>query len=335
MAGRGLAIRLTATLLTLALFLPKASGAWNPESGGPVIRAFTPRNYNASPQNWASVQDQRGVMYFGNTEGVLEYDGVSWRKIPVTNESAVRSLAVSANGTVYVGAQGEFGYLKADAGGALRYKSLVERVPADARKFADVWSIAVNAEGAYFGTFQAIFYVPADGGAIRIWKPSTRFGRMLSADGYIYVTTKEDGLLRLRDGRFGPVPGGGDFRTHIVRELFAAGDGLVVIDRTAIYRSEGASFRKTSAVIEDLLNSSQINSAVPLSDNGVMLSTARGGLILVGSDGRVDRILKKDSGLLSDAITSIYLDREGALWITSTAGIERLVHDLNPFNWHL
>lgn len=46
------------------------------EPGIPLIRNFKPGEYNAHPQNGTILQDNRGVMYFGNTNRVLiEYDG--------------------------------------------------------------------------------------------------------------------------------------------------------------------------------------------------------------------------------------------------------------------
>jgi hypothetical protein len=50
-------------------------------TGIPFIQNYAPKDYHADSQNWAIVQDRRGIMYFGNSDGVLEYDGVSWRLI--------------------------------------------------------------------------------------------------------------------------------------------------------------------------------------------------------------------------------------------------------------
>ncbi len=51
------------------------------EAGVLYLRNYTPKEYGAHSQNWAIVQDSRGVMYFGSTSGILEHDGVSWRWI--------------------------------------------------------------------------------------------------------------------------------------------------------------------------------------------------------------------------------------------------------------
>ena len=46
------------------------------------IYNFSPEDYNAPvTQNHCALQDQRGIMYFGNNHRVLEYDGVNWNRI--------------------------------------------------------------------------------------------------------------------------------------------------------------------------------------------------------------------------------------------------------------
>jgi len=91
--------------------------------GLPFITNYTPRDYGAGAQNWGIVQDDRGVMYFGNTRGVLEFDGVSWRLIEVPSTTGARWLAKDERGTIYVSVYGRFGYLRADEVGSLEYAS--------------------------------------------------------------------------------------------------------------------------------------------------------------------------------------------------------------------
>lgn len=74
------------------------------KNGIPLIKNYSPLEYNAAEQNWAICEDSRGVIYIGNNdEGVLEYDGNTWDKIQIANNSIVRSLEYSSDGVVYVG----------------------------------------------------------------------------------------------------------------------------------------------------------------------------------------------------------------------------------------
>ncbi|HNO10424.1 MAG TPA: hypothetical protein PKI67_05820 [bacterium] len=71
------------SLLCLIYFSPLAA---QDEQGEPFIRNYFPQEYRAQSQNWSIVQDHRGLMYFGNNDGVLEFDGIRWRLSPLLIE---------------------------------------------------------------------------------------------------------------------------------------------------------------------------------------------------------------------------------------------------------
>ena len=77
------------------------------KKGTPYINNYTiddysPEGYRDSPQNWDIYQDSSGVLYFGNTDGMLIYDGSNWRLKYLPNRSSVRSIKGLDN-TLYVG----------------------------------------------------------------------------------------------------------------------------------------------------------------------------------------------------------------------------------------
>jgi hypothetical protein len=108
-------------------------------------------------QNWYCVQDKRGVLYFGNSSNVLEYDGKNWRKIPIVKGVAVRSLYINSQGTIFVGTVGDFGYLAPQKNGDLIYQSLSSLLPAEKRTFSDVWHIQELNGAIHFQTSENIF----------------------------------------------------------------------------------------------------------------------------------------------------------------------------------
>ena len=84
-----------AYIFTIFIFiLLFVSPALLAETGLPLLKNYKPKDYNAGSQNWALLQDNRGLIYSGNNAGVLEYDGVSWRTIRTANQSVVRSMAL-------------------------------------------------------------------------------------------------------------------------------------------------------------------------------------------------------------------------------------------------
>ncbi|MCH7756276.1 hypothetical protein IH970_14285 [candidate division KSB1 bacterium] len=65
----------------------------------------------APTRNWHIVQDRRGVMYFANHGGLLEYDGVSWRRIYTGKSRRIRMVKTDTTGRIWVAAFKELGYL--------------------------------------------------------------------------------------------------------------------------------------------------------------------------------------------------------------------------------
>ena len=146
-----------ALLVWIFLIQPIAAQSGS-EASRLLIQNFSPKDYGgAHAQNWAVLQDQRGIMYFGNGVGVLEYDGVAWRLIPVSNQTIVRSLEVDENNRIYVGAVGDFGYLAPDAAGQLSFVSLLDKVPEANRDFSDVWQTLHTRKGIYLRTHNYLF----------------------------------------------------------------------------------------------------------------------------------------------------------------------------------
>lgn len=93
-----LAMATVASLTLPAWALAQTQGAHPTmprELGKPFLTTWQQKDYAlAGNQNGAIVPDDRGVMYFGNSSGILEYDGVSWRLIELPNKTVCRSLAI-------------------------------------------------------------------------------------------------------------------------------------------------------------------------------------------------------------------------------------------------
>ena len=127
------------------------------EEGRPLVRLYPPAEYGGGAQNWAFVQDARGVIYVGSGGGVLEFDGITWRLIETPLRQTVRSLAIAADGRIYVGSVSDLGYLAPDATGTLAFVSLHDKIAAEAQRYGDVWRTFALPDGVYFQTDSAIF----------------------------------------------------------------------------------------------------------------------------------------------------------------------------------
>ena len=167
------------------------------EKGLPFITNYYPKNYKALPQTWCVMEDNRGIMYFGIQNGILEYDGVKWRKVMFKNIPVVtRAMAKDKKGTIYYGAIGDFGYLTRDSLGQTIGKSLLQYVPAQYRNFFDVWTIHVASEGIYFQSRELILRLN-ENNQVQVWKPKANFMYAFYLDDNYYVHEQGLGLFKL------------------------------------------------------------------------------------------------------------------------------------------
>ena len=60
--------------------------------GLPEISNYSKYKYNAGIQNWDLQQDENGIIYAANNEGVLSFDGKYWNLYPLPNKTIVRSI---------------------------------------------------------------------------------------------------------------------------------------------------------------------------------------------------------------------------------------------------
>ncbi len=83
-------------LICFCLFGPLAIA----QIGVPQINNYNTVDYKGGTQNWDIDQDQNGIMYFANNEGLLSYNGKYWKLYPLPHKTIVRSLKVAADGKI-------------------------------------------------------------------------------------------------------------------------------------------------------------------------------------------------------------------------------------------
>ena len=128
-------------LYFISSFLLFSNDGLAQELGVIQSKYYSALDYKAGTQNWSVVQDKRGVMYFGNVNGVLEFNGEGWNLIPLANQSAARSLSIDNQGIIYVGGYNEVGYILPDKTGKMNYHSMLPLIDTTLHEFGEVWDI--------------------------------------------------------------------------------------------------------------------------------------------------------------------------------------------------
>jgi signal transduction histidine kinase/DNA-binding response OmpR family regulator len=305
----------------------KAPAQPSPEIGMPVLENHTVKEYNGTVQVWTILQDRRGLIYFGSSGGdIIQYDGVTWRKI-FTSTSSLRSLAMDDAGKIWVGGNGDFGYLAPDAAGSLQYVSILDKVPEDRRGFTSVWQTLPTPQGVFFRSYERLFRW--DGSRMQTWEPSgpkSRFQAISAVRGHIYTSQYGVGLQEIVGDEFRNMPGGEAYKDSIKLFLHPYDDGRILISARdqllTLYDGQKAVPFPTEA--DEYLKKHKPYTSTLLADGGFAITTLDGGVVILTHDGKLRQVIDEAAGLLDSGTLSAYQDREGALWIGMGAGLARV-----------
>jgi ligand-binding sensor domain-containing protein/DNA-binding CsgD family transcriptional regulator len=290
--------------------------------GVPLVTNYVRSDYQAGTQNWAIGQDARGIMYFGNNKGLLEYDGTNWQIYPLPNRTIVRSFAFAPEGVLYVGGQNEFGFFSTGTAGNLIYESLSDKIPSDMIGFEDVWSIFLQGDHVFFCSEKAVFDW-ADGTFKVILPPGGRFENFFRTAGKIYLQDKTDGLFALLDSRLSPVKGGeniGDER--IVAMLpFKESQHLVITASQGLFLLDEDGMKVWTTEASAFAIDNQAYCATKLNDGRFAVGTAQNGVLIADSSGMRLLHLNRDNGLQNNTVLSVFQDAQSHLWMGLDNGI--------------
>lgn len=313
--------------------------SWNQgysrEIGKPFIRNYSSKTYNAHTQNWDAIQDKKGIMYFGNTYGVLQYDGVSWRLIRVANKSTVRSLGLGITGKVFVGAVDELGYLSSDELGELTYHSLLDNLDPSYHNFGNVWSVLVREDEVFFQTRNYIFRYKDK--AFTTWEIKNSYHKAFLVAGNIYVRQEGVGLLELRGEDFQPLQNTASFANEVVSAVVAHGPNeLLIGTRTNglfIYDKSTHQLRPIFPQLKSLFKEAQIYAGLALENDHYAFATLMAGTIIINKEGEVSQELNIHSGIQNERVYNLFSDRDGALWLATDNGISHAEITIPLTDW--
>lgn len=315
-------LRFFMTLIVAAGVAAAAMHGGPSEAGLPFIQTFSVRDYEGHNQNWNAVQDRRGVLYVGNKDAVLAYDGVAWRTIP-TGGLFIRGLAIDASDRIWVGGVDELGWLDDDGRGGRKFTSLRAHLPADARNFGSIFKVFALSHGIYFNAENHLLRWHE--GRFTV-EPANR--PLCFAVNDTLAMQERNGPLRTFDGRDWQVAcDTPEVRRGLVTFVAGQTDGswLLGLQRDGLWRLTGGRLARFATALDAMLPTLRIDRGLQLQDSTLALAHRPAGLSLLDPQGNLLAYLDGDTAdLPSGFVQGFYQDRQGDLWTMLNSGLARL-----------
>lgn len=287
----------------------------------PFIINYDKSKYSAGNQNWAVAVNPDGIVYIGNNQGLLEFDGANWNLYKMPDQMVVRSVATTDDSTIYVGSFEEFGFWTKDEKGILQYSSLSSSMDPALFHNDEIWRIIPSGNKIYFQSFSSIFIY--DGQSIQTITPGFTLVLLCKARDRLFIHGVDRGLYELAGDSLKLITEStslGDDEIKVVLPyqddkllIGAAGGGLFLLD--------GVSLTPWKSSVNDLIKQSEVNNGLAIL-NGIVIGTIVNGIFIMDNEGNLMAHLNSPDYLQNNTILSLCQDDKGNIWAGLDRGID-------------
>ncbi|MDT8322669.1 MAG: ATP-binding protein [Bacteroidota bacterium] len=297
------------------------------EVGIPLIKYFdTSTSGSYVAQNFSVGMDARGVMYFGNQTGLVEYDGVSWRTITTPGDLPVFSMERGDDAHLYIGGYGYFGRLMVDSTGKRYIEVLSDLLPETDCKFTRVEETHSLGGRICFRAPEGM-YVWDEGGC-RVIRADSTFRKSFVVNDNLYVTVDGKGLCVLDGEELRLFPGGERFadeeRSLLYLRALDEHRLLAATWRGGFLLFDGGTWRPASASGGLLPEEVIPGRGESLADGSIAFCTGNQGVWILDDEGNVRLVLDDGVGLGNDSPGGLFVDDAQDLWVALDQGIARI-----------
>jgi len=308
--------------------------------GQPISENFDTAKISTNPQNFRVKQDEKGFIYVANGAGILVYNGQTWQLLNTSDRAGAYDFELTENGRIYLGTAGNLGYFESDKSGIWQFTSVSQGV-VNLPNISHVYRVLQVENGVIFLSNTHLFYYSAKAG-LSWYEKSIDAVDCILANNELIVSTRQNELLYFG---FNQTPllkntlsisnNAGIPVKAIHFEQLSDGN-ILFFGRDKLFRNfNDGELEVFETQIDKWLLENKITDVIELPYGRLAISTRFGGVAIITKSGSLVRFYNTEHGLKNNAISSLFADREGSLWLTSIAsGVARVELDsaITQFN---
>lgn len=286
---------------------------------------YSGNQYNAGNQNWHIAQDNDGVVYIANNDGLLAFDGSNWTLHEMPHKRGVKSiLADSDSGKIYVGSFEEFGYFEKNSTNQLTYHSLTPLLENYHFLNDEIWTIQKIGDEIFFQSFSSYFTYHTTRKQVAPFNPHPGPLFFFTAGNNLYAQFIDDAFARYSGKEFTPLLTREELHNDVVVGVLPHGSNLLLfLSKKGILEYDIA--RKTvsnwETEIDNILKNNTINRTLTVSDSIYVIGTLENGIFALHADGSLKWHLNKSNGLNNNTVLGLFADRDKNIWCALDNGI--------------
>ncbi len=298
--------------------------------GTPFIETYDISQYNSGPVNRCINQDANGIIYFGNSYGLLKYDGVHWETFSIKSGFSVYSIFLEKE-RIYIGSQFEFGYFENNELGKLEYYSLSEKLTEN-YLFSNVVDVMKIDELIYFFSYEYLFIYNSITEELEVEEIKSYGPGIGHLKNSLLFSSYEKGLVSFNRKGEKVLSDNAQLKGSAIKEIIPTSKNRLLIFtlKNGVFELEGGIAKPWESEAGEILKNTQISAVTRAEDGHYLIGTYGIGILKIDSNGKLLSIFNKNNGLRSNTINTLFQDKYGTLWVGHNDGISKIDYD-SPF----
>lgn len=310
--------RLFSFFFALLFLIPFAASS----QGDPLCANYDFHDYNGEVQNFCAAQSSSGIIYVGNGNALLEYDGHTWREHRLPGNGLVRSALASGDSIVYAGSYGDLGYFKKTKEG-LRFTSLRAQTGLKGAEFGDIWAVHKVENAIVYRSFSCLI-VYRDGKVSVIKEEGETYAFSAVVGNKLLVQYRGGRLAWLENEKLSPFENAA-LSNITIRSLTVDDKGYwLIAAQEGFYKHDGADLIPFKTAADNYFKQSVLNRHIVLRNGNILAATIQGGLVHLTRDGNFISLISKTNGLNDNYVRDVFEGAQGEAWAALNNGIAKV-----------
>jgi len=286
------------------------------------INNFSKMDYGAAAQNWGVCAGHDGMMYFANNNGLLEFDGTSWRLHRLPNETILRAVLAVNDSIIYTSGYREMGVWKRQPSGELIYHSLNSLAEQYFSKNEEFWNISSDNNRIYFHSFNRILLYQNDTVTSVSLPGFTNV--MHKVRDQILLGVRDRGIYLLSGVKVTPLAIDPFFQGKIIRFILPYSKGQLLIGTASngIVLWDGQKLTQWKPDWTPYFRENELNRAYFMPNGNLVIGTIIDGIVVFDRSENLIQKYNHANGLQNNTVLGIAGDQFNNIWLALDHGID-------------